>query len=236
LKQWHGHEGDPNAGTLRTQRVDVLRAARRADYLTDRAGYLCSLAQGKKVLDCGMVEHTLDAATSPAWLHRKIRDCARECLGVDILAEEIEALRAAGFNVQVLDVTREALPETFDLIVACEIIEHIDNLGSAFDNWLRMLAPGGRLVITTPNPWYINCLLKNLRVASRLAESVDHVGWHEPATLYELASRHGMKLESYTGLFVSKTYTTKARFFFTVASQLTRFGLRYELFSEFVRA
>jgi 2-polyprenyl-3-methyl-5-hydroxy-6-metoxy-1,4-benzoquinol methylase len=240
LKQWHGQEGDPNVGTLRTERVDVLRAARRADYLNDRAEYLCSLARGKKVLDCGMVEHTLGATTSPGWLHRKICDSARECLGVDILAEEIEALRKAGFNVRTLDVTREALPETFDLIIACEIIEHIDNLGAAFDNWARMLEPGGRLVITTPNPWYINCLLKNVRVASHLAESVDHVGWHEPATLFELASRHGMKLESYTGLFVAQTYTTKAKFFFSLARQLTRLGFRYELFSksmlyEFVR-
>jgi SAM-dependent methyltransferase len=212
--------------------VDILRAARRPGYLTDRAEYLCSLARGKKVLDCGMVEHTLDAAKSPGWLHRRICDSARECLGVDILASEIEALRAEGFNVRTLDVTREALPETFELILACEIIEHIDNLGAAFGNWARMLEPGGRLVITTPNPWYLNCMLKNVRISSRLEESVDHVAWHEPATLYELGSRHGLKLDSYTGLFVTQTYTSKAKAFFALAGKLTNLGFRYELFSK----
>lgn len=231
-RQWHGQAGDPNVGALRVKRVEALRSARRPGYLTDRADYLCNLARGKSVLDCGMVEHTIDAASSPSWLHRKIRDSARTCLGVDILAEEIAALKAAGFNVRTLDVTREALSETFDLIIACEIIEHIDNLGSAFENWARMLAPGGRLVITTPNPWYINCMLKNVRVASGLAESVDHVGWHEPSTLFELASRHGLRLDSYTGLFVAQTYTIKAKAFFSLARKLTTVGFRYELFSK----
>ena len=240
MKEWHGQAGDPNAGLLREQRGEILRRARRPNYLTDRADYLCSLARGRSVLDCGMVEHTLDATNSPDWLHRKIRDCARECLGVDILPAEIEALRTAGFNVRTLDVTREALPNTFELILACEIIEHIDNLGAAFSNWARMLQPGGRLVITTPNPWYINCVLKNIRVASMLSESVDHVGWHEPSTLFELGSRYGLKLDSYTGLFVTQTHTMKAKIFFSAASKLTHLGFRYELFSksmlyEFVR-
>jgi len=232
MKQWHGHEGDPNVGALRDERGDLLRRSRRPDYLTDRADYLCSLAKGRKVLDCGMVEHTLDATSSPNWLHRKIRDSARECLGVDILEEEIEALRAAGFNVRTLDITKDSLPETFELIVACEIIEHIDNLGAAFGNWACMLAPGGRLVISTPNPWYINCMLKNVRVASALSESVDHVGWHEPATMFELGSRHGLKLDSYSGLFVEQTYTAKAKIFFGAARQLVKLGFRYELFSK----
>ena len=241
MKEWHGHLGDPNTGTVRDTRGEILRRARRPGYLKDRAEYLCSLARSRKVLDCGMVGHTLDAANSPDWLHRKIRDSARECLGVDILPEEIETLRNAGFNVRTLDVSRDALPETFELIVACEIVEHIDNLGAAFSNWARMLEPGGRLVITTPNPWYINCILKNILVSSQLSESVDHVAWHEPSTLFELGSRYGLKLESYTGLFVTQTHTPKAKAFFAAASKLTHAGFRYELFSksllyEFVRS
>src|SRR3954470_16006289 len=117
MKHWHGDSGDPNATDDRTQRGRLLRVARRPSYLLDRAEYLCQLARGRKVLDCGMVEHTLDATSSPDWLHGRLRAVAGEILGVDILEPEIAALRDRGFNVRTLDVTREALPEQFDLIV-----------------------------------------------------------------------------------------------------------------------
>jgi SAM-dependent methyltransferase len=232
VKKWHGRAGDPNTGDVRLTRGEVLRRVRKSAGIEDRAAHIIELAKDRKVLDCGMVEHTLAATESPNWLHGRIRSAARECLGVDILEDEVNALREKGYNVRTLDVTREALPETFDLIVSCEIIEHIDNLGLAFKNFAKMLAPGGRLVITTPYPWYLNCMLKNLRTRSQLSESVDHVAWHEPFTLYELSQRYGLRMDCYTGLLVTRTYTPKAKLFFALSRLLIGLGFKYELFSK----
>lgn len=229
---WNAEGKDPNADSLRKHRMESVRQTRRTDYLEDRSTYLAALVAGKDVLDCGIVAHTLEATQGADWLHDTIRRHAKSCLGVDILEAEIAALQQRGYHVQTLDVTKEVLPESFEVILACEIIEHIDNLGSAFENWSRMLKPGGRLVITTPNPWYINCMLKNIRVSSVLSESVDHVGWHEPATMYELGSRYSLRLDRYTGLFATRTYTLKAKVFFKLARLLVKLGIRYELFSK----
>src|SRR5262249_3416192 len=151
--------------------------------------YLCDLAKGKIVLDVGVVEHFAAATTSDQWLHGKIREVARQCVGVDVLADEIEALRARGYDVRHCDLTVEVLDETFDLIVMGEVIEHIGNPETFLANTAKMLKAGGRLVLTTPSPWYLNVLLKNLGGTLPFSDSADHVAWHEPSTLYELGRR-----------------------------------------------
>jgi SAM-dependent methyltransferase len=41
---------------------------------------------------------------------------------------------------------------TFDVVVATEVIEHLDNPQRLISEAARVLAPGGRVLITTPNP------------------------------------------------------------------------------------
>jgi 2-polyprenyl-3-methyl-5-hydroxy-6-metoxy-1,4-benzoquinol methylase len=48
----------------------------------------------------------------------------------------------------------EPLPvaaETYDLIVASEVIEHLENPRMLAREWFRLLKPGGALVVSTPN-------------------------------------------------------------------------------------
>lgn len=56
----------------------------------------------------------------------------------------------------------EALPNpaaSFDLIVAVEIIEHLENPRAVAREWRRLLRPGGMLVMSTPNVECIRSLL-----------------------------------------------------------------------------
>ncbi len=52
-------------------------------------------------------------------------------------------------NFKVCDVSQEALPETFDLVVSADVVEHIIDDVSAIQNMAAMTAPGGRLIIAT---------------------------------------------------------------------------------------
>jgi SAM-dependent methyltransferase len=45
-----------------------------------------------------------------------------------------------------------ALSGTFDLVLCTEVLEHIDDDAAAIDELLRVLAPGGWLLITVPTP------------------------------------------------------------------------------------
>ncbi len=48
------------------------------------------------------------------------------------------------------DICRDRLPETFDLIIAEQVFEHLSSPRAAAQNIRRMLRPGGMFVITTP--------------------------------------------------------------------------------------
>lgn len=63
-----------------------------------------------------------------------------------------DRLVAAGTGGRVLHGSLDALEddERFDLVCAFEVIEHIDDDAAALREWVGRLAPGGRVVLSTP--------------------------------------------------------------------------------------
>lgn len=65
----------------------------------------------------------------------------------------------AGGDVEVLGAIDEPLPERllarapFAFVLCTEVLEHVPRWSEAFDNLARLLAPGGRLLVTTPHIW-----------------------------------------------------------------------------------
>ncbi len=58
--------------------------------------------------------------------------------------------RRAGVHVRNLNLTKLACPDaSFDCVVALSVIEHVPNVGRALSEMYRVLAPGGRMLITT---------------------------------------------------------------------------------------
>jgi 2-polyprenyl-3-methyl-5-hydroxy-6-metoxy-1,4-benzoquinol methylase len=82
--------------------------------------------------------------------------------GVDIAApndlpEDIE------FGVLDLDTGRMPFPDgRFDLVVAIEVLEHIENLGMTVFEISRILAPAGQWMATTPNLHSVEARLRLL--------------------------------------------------------------------------
>lgn len=240
MERWQHYSADPNTRELANLRRDAVSRARTHRLIGDRVAYLCGLARGKNVLDIGVVEHTREAVDNPGWLHGNLRREAATCLGVDILEQEVADLRRQGYNVLCADVSRQPLSQTFDLIVAGEVLEHLDAPGMFFASCAAMLNPGGRLALTAPNPWYANVIFKSLFRRSTFIDSADHVAWYEASVLYELGQRHGLCLNCATGIDTPHPGTWRARLFFTLRPLLNRAGLSTELFAksiiyEFVR-
>jgi SAM-dependent methyltransferase len=178
--------------------------------ISDRASYLVSRVKGSRVLDVGVVEHNAEASYSKEWLHRPIFEAASYCLGIDILAADLEVLREQGYNVRLHDISESPLDEKFDFVVLGELIEHVGNPEGLLRNSAHCLSSGGRLFLTTPNPWYINYIRMALKSGWAL-DNTDHIAWFDPATLYALGSRAGLRLVSFSGLSGMNTRTTFGR-------------------------
>jgi 2-polyprenyl-3-methyl-5-hydroxy-6-metoxy-1,4-benzoquinol methylase len=99
--------------------------------------------------------------------------------------------------------------QRFDKIVFLEVIEHVyrhqaEGLLGAF---LRLLKPGGRLVVSTPNarsPWpVVEKAMDLLRLAPRM-EGEQHVAGYSPASLRALCEGRGFRqIESRAVLLLS---------------------------------
>src|SRR5688572_12613630 len=113
------------------------------------------LCRGKDVLDLGCVQHDAEQANNPAWLHQAVVDVAASVVGVDYSAANVERLRQRGYRVITADVTKPLpIEESFDLIVVGNLIEHLSNFEGLFLNIARHLRPGGRVAISSANPFY----------------------------------------------------------------------------------
>lgn len=229
---WSEISADPNSSEVLDFRAINLAIARSRQLIPDRIAYLCNLASEKNVLDIGIVEHFSASSDRKSWLHGELCKYASTCLGVDILEKEIQALCDKGYKAIVWDATKFPLSQKFDLIVIGDVIEHVGNPSALFANVSEMLNPGGRIVVTTPNPWYANAIFKNIFEGRPFTDSVDHVAWFDPGTLYEISARNGLILDKYSGVMTKKSLSTKSRFFFSIAPFLLKIGIRQEFFAK----
>lgn len=231
MQNWQTISADPNSDGLMDTRRAEIEAVRQPQLVSDRIDYLSGLARGKDVLDVGIVEHFIEAADNPGWLHRHIAKAASSCLGVDLLPE-VEKLASAGFNVKVADLARTPLNQTFDLIIAGEVLEHVHAPGSFMKNCAAMLRPDGRLVITVPNPWHINAVIKSAFRRHTFVDSADHVGWYDASTLMELGQRSGLRLLKFAGIGGSTPRGIAAKILFAFQPILIGLGLAPLLFAK----
>ena len=206
--RWTDMSPDPNSEAARDFRRQRLATAWR-EPVENRIAYLTQLVAGKRVLDVGVVDHAIGRREEERWLHGAIAKSAGSCLGVDVLPEAVAALQARGFNVMLRDVTTEPLEEKFQMIVCGEVIEHLGHPAGLFRAAAKMLEPGGRLVLTTPNPYYIGHVRDNFHGV--FDESVDHVTLLVPSGIAEFAEREGLALDAYRGVIGRRLKKVKGR-------------------------
>ncbi len=122
------------------------------DYARHVAAYrfASTLVAGKRVLDAGCGEG-FGTCT--------LTDAAAEVVGVDYSADAVAECRRVWCNEQrpnlrfeVVDLTRpEGFSERFDVVLCFQVIEHIQEPRPFLEALVARLAPGGTLVLTTPN-------------------------------------------------------------------------------------
>lgn len=99
----------------------------------------------KKALDVGCGDGEL------ASMLKKQRDISM--YGTDISKKGVELANKKGVQAKIADSSKKIPFEsnTFDLVLASEIIEHVANPDTFLKEIHRVLKPGGKLLLTTPN-------------------------------------------------------------------------------------
>lgn len=200
---WSAFTDDPMDASVIAARRALLRSIRRPP-VNDRAAYVCSLAAGRRVLDLGVVDHTLDSERADRWLHGRLAGVSGELLGIDVVPDQVEVLRRRGFDVECMDVTTgDRPPGRWDLIVAGELLEHLGHPGGLFEAAADLLTEDGVFILSTPNPYAVWRVVQNLQ--GRPEDNVDHAllvtGWG----IAELAERAGLRLNAVRGISAPST-------------------------------
>jgi SAM-dependent methyltransferase len=115
-----------------------------------RYAFALRLARGKRVLDAGC---------GAGYGSQELAQAAEQVIGVDVAAEAISFARAhyQQPNLRFEEASCIALPyadSSFDLVVAFEVIEHLEKWRDFLLEARRVLAPAGQLIVSTPNKLY----------------------------------------------------------------------------------
>ena len=185
---WTKISNDPSSFEVYAALKNEL-GAKQIPACFDRIFYFAQLAEGKSVLDIGIVEHGHKYWDSTSWMHRYLHKSADKCLGIDIDENGISNLKKRGYSVQVANATSDIfLGSTFDVIVAGEVLEHISRLESFFDFCSRHAHAETKLLLSSPNPHYIWHMCKVLREGMCM-QNAEHVAWLSPINILELCRR-----------------------------------------------
>jgi SAM-dependent methyltransferase len=115
-----------------------------------RYHFAVRLARGKRVLDAGC---------GAGYGSAELADVAEKVTGIDIAPAAVDYARAhyALPNLAFEQASCTQLPYAdgaFDLVVAFEVIEHLENWRDFLQEVRRVLAPAGQAIVSTPNRLY----------------------------------------------------------------------------------
>lgn len=168
---------------------------------------------GKKVLDLGCVDARPDGQKKyqTTGLHYFLSNKAARTVGVDMDAEGVEMLNKEGYEVFFGNVENICLNETFDCIVAGEIIEHLSNPGLFLENMKKHMDRDSFIIITAPSAFSIVNFSRILR-KNTIKVHKQHTCWFDPITISQLLTRHSFVIKEMYFANKSKWYESRNLF------------------------
>jgi SAM-dependent methyltransferase len=123
------------------------------------------------------------------------RDLGWSVAGVDFDPAAVAVARRRGLDVAEGDLAGQRYADgSFDAVTMFHVIEHVPDPGALLAECRRVLAPGGRLVVVTPNPRSRGH--RRFGVAWMGLDPPRHLHLFPPAVLRRLAETAGFRVDS----------------------------------------
>jgi 2-polyprenyl-3-methyl-5-hydroxy-6-metoxy-1,4-benzoquinol methylase len=173
-------------------RLPRARIVNRLDYLTEAA-------RGKRVIHIGFADAGCAEMQDrhDTWLHARLARVAESLVGLDVDERGVRTAQEDGYEAFLVDCTNPVELaklglEPADLVIAGEVIEHVDNPGGFLEGVRSLLAPGGTAIVTTPNAsgWFNSIAA----VANIEINHPDHIVMFSWRTLSNLMARCGLEV------------------------------------------
>jgi SAM-dependent methyltransferase len=174
--------------------------------LVQRLDFIKKICAGKSVLHLGCTNwpYTAEALEGDMLLHTELGKIASELYGFDYDQEGIDVLASRGVtNLYPADLEKldeVPLDRKFDVIIAGEMIEHLNNPGLFLNGIKRFMTPSTKLVVTTINAYCgLRFVLYGFRGNGGSAEPVhpDHISYYSYSTLKLVLERHKFKVDEF---------------------------------------
>jgi SAM-dependent methyltransferase len=155
------------------------------------------LMTGRSVLDVGSIGHSyVGRKDYKNWNFAIIQQHAAKVKGFDILVDDVALARADGFDIDVGDAETYLASDTYEVVFAGDLIEHLSNPGLFLNCAYKNLANDGTLVLSTPNTYSLSKLVRVvLRRTNEPPVNPEHTFYFTPQTLQQLLVRHGFRVE-----------------------------------------
>lgn len=175
------------------------------------------IPKNKSILDIG-------CAQNPE-IHYQITKMSKKAVGIDINKSGLDVFRKKGLEVYEMSAESINLKETFDCIIAGELIEHVSNPGQFLDSMANHLKLDGQIILTTPN--ISSLFLYGLVVVANKTQDPTHVFYFDKKNLEELVTRHNLKITQTKYIAPNVKLHGNGIFFkiiFLIATFLANFG------------
>ena len=198
--------------------------------LVQRVDLIKRISTGKKVLHLGCTNwpYTKEAIDNNMLLHFDLEKIAGELYGFDYDQKGLDILSNRGtrnlYRADLENLDELNLDETFDVIIAGEMIEHLNNPGRFLQGIQRFMNNETELVITTINAYSaLRFMIYGLRGKGGINEPVhpDHVYYFSYKTLNLIINRAGLSVHDFYFYDIGTEHRPHNRWFFNLFNDVS---------------
>lgn len=169
--------------------------------LVNRDEFLLDYCRGKDVvhLGCCGSPYCQERYLKGNLFHTKLMETARETIGIDIDEQSINFLKNVGIDNLIVDdvenLNNILIDKNYNIILAGEIIEHLENPGLFLKAFNKLADKNTELIITTINTPTLKSFIRALGKKEMVHH--DHVCYYSIRTLSQLLNRFNIVITKY---------------------------------------